>query len=233
MGLGEKRGYPSANILTKRLYLRSSYQMSKKDSNTKQFVDIFDIKDNVVILKNGSLRLVLEASSVNFDLKSNDEQIAIVRAFQNFLNSLDFPLQIVLHSRKLNIQNYLQQTQQIVEKVDNELLKIQGVEYIRFVKGLTELANIMSKKFYIVLPFYATEGKAAKTSLIESIKSMFQSGAEKVKKFAEQDFEIYKSQIQQRAELVTDGMAGMGLTSRILNRDELVKVFYPLYNPGG
>ena len=132
---------------------------NKKDLNTKQFVDIFDIKDNVVILKNGSLRLVLEASSVNFDLKSNDEQIAIVRAFQNFLNSLDFPLQIVLHSRKLNIQNYLQQTQQIVEKVDNELLRIQGIEYIRFLKGLTELANIMSKKFYVVVPFYATESK--------------------------------------------------------------------------
>ena len=206
---------------------------NKKDLNTKQFVDIFDIKDNVVILKNGSLRLVLEASSVNFDLKSNDEQIAIVRAFQNFLNSLDFPLQIVLHSRKLNIQNYLQQTQQIVEKVDNELLRIQGIEYIRFLKGLTELANIMSKKFYVVVPFYATESKTTKTSLLESVKGIFRSGAEKVKKFAEQDFEIYKSQIQQRAELVTDGMAGMGLTSRILNRDELVKVFYPLYNPGG
>jgi len=206
---------------------------NKKDLDTRQFVDIFEIKDNVVILKNSSLRLVLEASSVNFDLKSNDEQIAIVKAFQNFLNSLDFPLQIVLHSRKLNIQNYLQQTQQKVERVDNELLRIQGIEYIRFVKGLAELANIMSKKFYIVLPFYATESKTMKTSLLENIKGIFRPVAEKIKRFAEQDFEIYKSQIQQRAELVTDGMAGMGLTSKILNKDELIKVFYSLYNPGG
>jgi len=205
---------------------------NKKDISTKQFVDVFDIKDNVVILKNGSLRLVLEVGSMNFDLKSEDEKIAIIRAFQNFLNSLDFPLQIIIHSRQLNIQNYLAQTQQLIDKIDNELLKIQGIEYIRFVKGLTELANIMSKKFYIIVPFYIVESKASSTSFIKNIKSVFKPVKERAKQLSEQDFEIYQSQVQQRAELVTDGMAGMGLTSRILKKDELIKMFYTLYNPG-
>ncbi len=207
--------------------------MPNKNSNTKQFVDVFDIKDNVVILKNGSLRLILEVSSMNFDLKSNDEQIAIVKAFQNFLNSLDFPLQIVAHSRQLDIKNYLAQTQKIVDELDNELLKIQGIEYIRFIKGLTELANIMSKKFYVVVPFYAVEAKNSKTGLLEKIKNTFGSNKEKIKKFEEQDFEIYQSQIQQRAELIADGLRNMGLNSKMLGKDELIKIFYTLYNPAG
>lgn len=205
--------------------------MSDKNLNTKQFVDIYDIKDNVVILKNGSLRLILEITSTNFDLKSGDEQVAIIKAFQDFLNSLDFPLQIVIHSRLLDIKSYLAQTQQIVDQIDNELLKIQGIEYIRFVKGLTELANIMSKKFYIVVPFYATESKEAKASFVENIKSIFKPAKEKVKELAGQDFEIYQGQVKQRAELISSGMAGMGLGSKILNKDELTKMFNSLYNP--
>ncbi len=202
-----------------------------KDLNTKQFVDVFDIKDNVVILKNGSLRLVLEVSSMNFDLKSNDEQTAIVKAFQNFLNSLDFPLQITAHSRQLDIKNYLAKTQALVDQLDNELLKIQGIEYIRFIKGLTELANIMSKKFYVVVPFYAVESKSSKTGLLERIKDTFSSGKEKIKKIEEQDFSVYQSQIQQRAELISDGLRNMGLDSKMLGKDELIKIFYSLYNP--
>ena len=200
-----------------------------KNLNTKQFVDIHDIKDGVVILKNGSMRLILKVNSVNFDLKSNDEQIAIVKAFQNFLNSLDFPLQIVVHSRQLDIKNYLAKTQELVDQLDNELLKIQGIEYLRFIKGLTELANIMSKNFYIVVPLYITEA-ASKKSLLENIKSAFGSAAQKIKSLEEQDFNLYKSQIEQRAEIITEGLRGMGLNSTTLEKEELVSMFYKLYN---
>ena len=200
-----------------------------KNLNTKQFVDIHDIKDGVVILKNGSLRLILKVNSVNFDLKSSDEQIAIVKAFQNFLNSLDFPLQIVVHSRQLDIKNYLAKTQELVDQLDNELLKIQGIEYLRFIRGLTELANIMSKSFYIIVPLYITEA-ASKKGLLENIKSAFGSAAQKIKSLEEQDFNLYKSQIEQRAEIITEGLRGMGLNSTTLEKEELVSMFYKLYN---
>ena len=200
-----------------------------KNLNTKQFVDIHDIKDGVVILKNGSMRLILKVNSVNFDLKSNDEQIAIVKAFQNFLNSLDFPLQIVVHSRQLDIKNYLAKTQELVDQLDNELLKIQGIEYLRFIRGLTELANIMSKSFYIIVPLYITEA-ASKKGLLENIKSAFGSAAQKIKSLEEQDFNLYKSQIEQRAEIITEGLRGMGLNSTTLEKEELVSMFYKLYN---
>src|SRR3989338_11647327 len=124
------------------------------DLNTKQFVDIHDIRDGVILLKNSSLRMLIEVNSVNFDLKSADEQTAIIRGFQNFINSLDFPLQITIQSRRLDIKGYLTKTEEIVNRIDNELLRIQGVEYLRFVRSLTELANIMSKKFYFVVSLF-------------------------------------------------------------------------------
>lgn len=199
--------------------------------NTKQFVDIHDIRDNIIILKNGSLRVVLEVNSVNFDLKSADEQIAVIEGFKNFLNSLDFPLQIVIHSRKLDINDYLARTSQIVEGINNELLRIQGVEYIKFVRGLVELANVMSKKFYVVVPFYILEVADSKKSILENIRTAFRSGQEKIKIMSDKDFAIYKSQIEQRAELIFDGLQGMGLSARFLVTEELVAMFSSLYNP--
>lgn len=199
--------------------------------NTKQFVDIHDIKDGIVVLKNGSLRLVLEISSINFDLKSADEQTAIISGFKDFLNALDFPLQIVVQSRKLDIKNYLEKTQETVNKIDNELLRIQGVEYLRFVRGLTELANIMSKKFYIIVPFYVLEAAASKKSFLENIKGVFGSAQEKIRVLEGGDFAAYKSQVEQRAELVSSGLQGLGLISKILDKEELLKIFYSLYNP--
>lgn len=202
-----------------------------KNLNTKQFVEIHDIKDGVLILKSGSLRIMLEVNSVNFDLKSTEEQTAIIKGFQNFLNSLDFPLQIVVHSRQLDIKNYLAKTQAAVDQIDNELLKIQGIEYIRFVKGLTELANIMSKKFYIIVPFYPAESGITKVGFFDSLKGIFGSAKEKIRNIEEQDFETYQSQIRQRAELIADGLQNMGLTAKTLDKEELVNIFNSLYNP--
>lgn len=205
--------------------------MATTGLNTKNFVEIHDIRENVIILKNGSLRLVIEVSSLNFDLKSNDEQIAIIQGFRNFLNSLDFPLQIVVHSRKLDIHGYLARTSQLVEEVSNELLRIQGVEYLKFVRGLVELTNVMSKRFYTVVPFYALETVDSKKSLLENIKMVFGSGQEKIKAMDAKNFAVYKSQIEQRAELIFDGLQGMGLNARLLSSEELVAMFYSLYNP--
>jgi len=199
--------------------------------NTKQFVEIHDIKDEVVILKSASLRMILEVNSVNFDLKSADEQTAIIRGFQNFINSLDFPLQIVMQSRRLDIKGYLTKTEAVVNQIDNELLRIQGIEYLRFVRGLTELANIMSKKFYLVVPFYLTEATSSSAGFGERLKQTFGSAQNKLQTLNDQDFEIYKAQIKQRGDLLAAGLQEMGLTSRTLAKEELTKMFISLYNP--
>ena len=200
--------------------------------NTKQFVEIHDIKDGVIILKNASLRTLLEVNSVNFDLKSTDEQTAIIQGFQNFINSLDFPLQIVIQSRRLDIKGYLTKTETVINQIDNELLRIQGIEYLRFVKSLTELANIMSKKFYLTVPFYLTETVDSSKGIGERIKETFGSAQEKIKKLNDQDFAVYKAQIQQRSDLLSAGLQQMGLTSRLItDNTELIKMFTGLYNP--
>ena len=205
--------------------------MPPNNLNTKQFVDIYDIRDEVIILKNSSLRMLLEVNSVNFDLKSVDEQTAIIRGFQNFINSLDFPLQIVIQSRRLDIKNYLAKTEAIVNQIDNELLRIQGVEYLRFVRSLTDLANIMSKKFYLSVPFYLTETVDSSKGVGERLKETFGSAQEKIKGLTDQDFAVYQAQIKQRTDLLAAGLQEMGLTSRLLGKEELIKMFYALYNP--
>ena len=202
------------------------------DLNTKQFVDIHDIRDGVILLKNSSLRMLIEVNSVNFDLKSADEQTAIIRGFQNFINSLDFPLQITIQSRRLDIKGYLTKTEAIVNQLDNELLRIQGVEYLRFVRSLTELANIMSKKFYLVVPFYLTEVVDSSKGVGERFKETFGSAKGKIREMTDQDFEVYKAQIKQRSDLLAAGLQEMGLTSKLItDNNEIIKMFTGLYNP--
>ena len=142
--------------------LLHSKQLTKDEAlgkSAQEFVDIAEIKDGVVILKNNSLRAVLMVSSINFDLKSTQEQEAIVAAYQNFLNSLDFPLQILISSRKLDISPYMELLTEKENVQENDLLRFQISEYRAFMKNLVGTANIMAKTFYIVVPFALTEGK--------------------------------------------------------------------------
>ena len=198
--------------------------------STKQLVDIADIVDNIVILKNGSLRAVIEVSSINFELRSEGEQVAILQNFQRFLNSTDFPLQIVVNSRKLDIEDYVKLIDKSTESLTSELLKIQAAEYSKFIKELADLSNIMSKKFYIVVPFYVFE-TPSKTGVLDSIKSIIKpSGV--AKQIKPEQLETYRNQLMQRVELVFDGLVGLGLKTRLLEGPELMNLYYGLYNPG-
>lgn len=199
--------------------------------NTSDFIDIADIRDTLLILKNGSLRSLVEVSSMNFELKSNDEQVAIIQAFQNFINSIDFPLQIVIRSSKLDINPYLKSLGELMDQQPNELLRIQVTEYTRFVGGLTELANIMSKKFYIVIPFYAVEAPKTKAGVLDTVKSLF-APSKFIRSLSDEELENYKVQINQRVDVVMAGIGGLGLESKLLNREELLNLFYTYYNPG-
>lgn len=200
-------------------------------STTRQLVQIADIRDNIVLLSNGSLRAVLEVSAINFELRSEEEQNAILQNFQQFLNSIDFPLQIVTHSRSFDVDNYLKVVQETTGTLTNELLKIQAEEYISFVRELSSLANIMSKKFYIIIPFYISGAPTAK-GLLGSLKGLFKSSASGPAKIPEEQLQTYKNQILQRAELVFGGLVGIGVRARVLEQQELMDLFYQLYNPG-
>ena len=197
--------------------------------STKQLVEVANIIDSIVLLKNGSLRAVIEVSALNFELRSEGEQIAILQNFQRFVNSIDFPLQIVIHSRKLNIDEYLKLINQSSAELTNELLKIQATEYSKFVGELSDLSNIMSKKFYIVVPFYVFE-TPSKSGIAQSFKSIFKPSTI-VKELTPEQLETYKSQLLQRTELIFDGLIGMGLKAKTLEKDDLMNLFYGLYNP--
>lgn len=197
--------------------------------STQQLVFISEIRDRVVLLKDSSLRAVIEVSAVNFELLSEDEQVAITQNFQNFINSMDFPLQISLISRKLSIDNYLKLAEEASSRLNNELLRIQASEYVKFIKELSSLTNIMSKKFYITVPFYIFETPAS-TGIIKSLKNILGTGGS-TKKITDEQFAVYENQLMQRVEVALNGLVSLGIKTRILEKEELLKMFYELYNP--
>ncbi len=200
--------------------------------STTDLVQLKDIRDGVVIIKDDSLRGIVEINAINFELRSTDEQSAILQQFQAFLNSVDFPIQIVIHSRKFDISSYLATIQAASEKLTSELLKIQAQEYMRFVSELSDLSNIMSKKFYVALPFTVIPTGEGKKGLLSGVTGMFKkkTPAQAAGPTAEQ-LATYRSQLQQRADLIISGLSGMGLTGHMLGQDELVRLFTELYQP--
>lgn len=207
-------------------------QKLTKDSATgkaaQDFVDIAEIKDGVVVLKNGTLRAVLMVSSINFDLKSTQEQEAIVANYQNFLNSLDFPIQIVITSRRLDIKPYLSMLERKEKEQPNELLRFQIAEYRNFVKQLVDTSNIMTKSFFIVIPFALTESK--KESFIDKIRTALNPQQIMLEK--KMEFENYKNQLWQRVDHVMASLGGTGVRTIPLSTEELIELYYNAYNPG-
>lgn len=177
-------------------------------------------------MKNGSLRAVLMISSINFALKSIDEQDAIIYRYQNFLNSLDFSVQIIISSRQLNIDNYLQVLVDQEKKQTNELLRMQTSSYVEYINGLVKMANIVSKIFYIVVPFSSLE------SSVSGIMSKFglAKGSANIL-LGREAFEKYKDQLFQRVDHIIENMGGTGLRMTMLNTQELIELYYNLYNP--
>lgn len=196
---------------------------------TQQFLDIEEIKEGVVILKNGGLRSILMASSINFDLKSTDEQDAIISYYQSFLNSLDFPVQIIVSSRKVNLKHYLEDLTQKSKEQTNELLHLQMEEYIRFIKGLVSMVDIVNKSFYIVVPFSPME--SSKGGPIDKIKELFVGGKDVNSREKQANFQVYKDQLWQRVEHVQYGLNGAGVRMVTLNTQEIIELFYSFYNP--
>jgi len=200
-------------------------------SSTQYFLEIDQIREGVIILKNKALRAVMMVSSLNFALKSEEEQSAIIYQFQSFLNSLDFTCQIVIQSRKLNITGYLDKIRELETRQTNELLKIQTTEYRKFIEDLItgappvgKYGEIMSKSFYVVVPFTLLEA-AGKTSPLKLLKSS------KMPTLTEEEFQRCKQQLWQRLEFVALGLRRCGLQAVPLTTPELIELFWSLHHP--
>lgn len=200
---------------------------------TQQFVPIKEIRDGVIVLKDGGLRAVLMVSSLNFALKSSEEQEAIILQYQNFLNSLDFSVQFFIQSRRLNIGPYLDLLKERQRKEANDLLKIQEAEYIDFVKNFVESTGIVTKMFYVVVPYVPSILPASGSTVSGIFDALL--GRKKNKKNARGDtnnFEEHKLQLFQRADAVLQGINRTGVRAVPLNTEELIELFFGLYNPG-
>lgn len=196
---------------------------------TQNFVPIKEVRDGVIVLKDGGLRAILIATSVNLSLKSADEQMAIIMQFQNFLNSIDFSTQIVVHSRRRDMRPYLATLEERMKAQLEPLLKVQTKEYIEFIRSFSEQTNIMEKSFYIVVPFTPTTLTAGKG--LSGVISSFSKKDGDVE-FDAGKFEEARSQLEQRIAVVSQGLSRVGVKTAQLGTEEVTELFYKSFNPG-
>ena len=199
---------------------------------TQEFVPIKEIRDGIIVLKNDDLRSIILANSVNLSLKSEDEQKATIIQFQNFLNTLDFPVQISIQSRRLDIRPYLSLLESRLKVQSEPLLKLQTKEYIDFIKNFTDTVSIMTKNFFVCVPYTNTIIRA-ETSVFDNISRVFSRKSDSEKNTQSQaDFEEKRSQLEQRVSVIQQGLGRCGIKSAQLGTEEVVEVFYKVFNPG-
>ncbi len=197
---------------------------------TQEFVPIKEVRDGVIVLKDGDLRAIVLANSINLSLKSYDEQKATILQFQNFLNTLDFPVQISIQSRRLDIRPYLLLLENRIKLQTEPLLKLQTKEYIEFIRNFTESVSIMTKSFFITVPYTHS---ALQTSGANSFSKIFSRRSEVEENIASRaDFEEKRSQLEQRVSVIQQGLGRCGIKSAQLGTEEVVEVFYKVFNPG-
>ena len=202
-----------------------------KSAATQEFVPIKEVRDGIVIHKDGSLRALLKASSINLALKSQDEQEAVIGQFQNFLNSLEFTTQFFVQSRDLDIRPYVALLEERYAATLDDLMKIQIREYILFIKDFTERANIMTKNFFIVVPYDAALINRS-GGIASAIGNLLHGGSHSVNTLSNEQFEQYRSQLEQRMAVIEQGLVRTGVRVVPLGTEEVIELFYKLFNPG-
>ena len=196
-------------------------------ASTQKYIDIAEIRKDAIILKNGSLRAVLLASSINFSLKSEDEQTAIISSYAQFLNTLETPLQIIIQSRPFNIKPYLLNLEKLEEKQTNELLKAQMKDYIDFIKELVEMGEIMSKSFYVVIG-YSPAGDVRR-KFLDRLFEVFETVGRVT--FSKERFAKHRERLFREVEKVATNLNSMGIKTVPLDTQSLIELFYKTYNP--
>ena len=195
--------------------------------STQEILNISDIVDDMVILKDGTVRAVLMVSSINFALKNQDEQESMISGYYSFLNSLSYPLQIVIQSRNIDIDSYIEKLDKLAKQQTNELSRMQTLDYLQFINELLELQAIMTKKFYVVVPYsVATQFKR---NFFTRLSDLFSASGEismKKKQLIE-----YRDQLYRRVVQVQDGLESIGLQAVPLDTTSLIELYYNSYNP--
>ena len=210
--------------------------MPKETFSSQSLISLQQIRKGVIILKNGSLRSVLEVSGINFDLKSEEEQSSVLMSWRNLINNLDFPLQVVAHSRRVNIESYLNLLQEKISQETNNLLKLQGEDYYTFIKGLVIGNNIMKKKFYVVVPYdpIMLKPKTALSQILEAYKTLLNlrhQAFSAIIPLSDESFNQHYQQLIIRQNNIITNLTRMGLRSRPLTTKELIELFFNSYNP--
>lgn len=196
------------------------------ENATQQFVPIKDIHDDVVFLKNGQMCMVLLATSINFALKSADEQQAILSQFQSFLNAIDFSIQVYVQSRRFDIRPYVELLRAREGNQDNQLMRVQLREYIDFVTTFTEQIDIMTKNFFIAVPYTPLSKEVAGLGKILKFSKDAPSEQDQENRFFED-----RTQLEQRVSIVEQGLMRIGIRTAPLSTEQLTELFYHIFNP--
>ncbi|MFA4872232.1 MAG: hypothetical protein WC610_04225 [Patescibacteria group bacterium] len=200
---------------------------NKKTPQTQKYVSIAEIKDDAVVLRDGTLRAVLLISSINFALKSDEEQNAIIAGYVSFLNSLDTSLQIVIQSRRLNLDEYVATLKKAEKEQTNDLLKLQTAEYRQYITELVELGDIMTKRFYVVVPYNPVSNK--KRSFWSHTKDVLSPTG--MLNLNQKQFLKRRKELFILVDKIISGLSSMSLRSSILDTQSLIELYYNTYNP--
>lgn len=203
-------------------------QKRRTKHSAQQYLDIAEIRDGVVILRDGSFRAILMASSLNFALKSEEEQNAVLYGYQEFLNSLGFPIQIVVTSRRIDLSPYLKELDEREEQQESELMKIQLQEYREYIKELVKVSNVMTKNFYLTIPFAPQQAKEERATSRFAKALRIRGG---LGSLTPTEFARYKDQLWQRVDQVATNLRAIGIRLVPLNSQEIIELYYTLYNP--
>ncbi len=206
-------------------------QIPKTTKSTQSFLNIAEIRSDTLIMDSGAYLAVVAVSSTNFALKSQEEQNALIFGYQNFVNSLDFPIQILMQSRKMDIHNYIEKVKKMMEQQTNELLRVQTAEYIEFISKLIENASIMNKSFYVVISYLPPiiKGSSGSGGLFGGLFGKKESAASQTSSNLK-EFEENRLKLEQHVNTVVAGLSALGLRSIALGTEELTELLYNSYN---
>lgn len=198
----------------------------KVGKTTQSFLRLSEIKNDCVVVSDGTLRAILNVSSTNFDLKSQEEQNSIVFSFQRFLNSLEFPVQILMQSRRMEVGGYIEKLKELAAKQANELLRVQTLEYVDFISKLIENASIMNKNFYVIVPL----GESITPPVAGFFSSIFGNGKAKETSERISNFEKAAEKLSLRVNAVQANLSGAGVRAERLTTEQIMQLYYNSYN---
>ncbi len=216
-------------------FIKNTKTSKSNPNSTQNMLEIAEIRDGIVIMNDGSFRCVLMVKSINFDLMSQQEQEAVEFAYQGFLNSLTFPIQVFIRTQRIDMQPYIDKLEKIRSEHDNMLLAMLMDDYIDFIDSLSQQTNIMDKKFYVVIPFYGTTIDESKTlsqgkNFVSGLADMFSKKKTHII-INETKLEAAKTELRNRAQSILGSLLQAGIQGLPLDTQELIELFYGVYNP--